>query len=1068
MRTKPRTTLASIATLAAIALATTLSSHATLLVYEGFNYTTGTAIPGGTGVQLNGQGTAGELGLTGTWTAQNTGAVANSTTVYPQGSTTGITAVGGVPVNIFNGTVANLATSGGFFGVTNATITGNGTDHIEAWRPLAASVTATFITGNTTWFSFVSARGYSANPRSPSFYIGAGHLGEDRGNTATAPGIGGGGSTSGGAGLIFPSYWNTGLTCNNGTAIPTTDYLTWQGAIADLNGFGASNVTVGKIEWNADTNGGDIITIFNFSKTDIISETAFNAGITAKPMLSSKNWPAHSPNLDETTFNMISIGGGRFFADEIRIGTTFSDVTPGNGPVPTITAVGSPLAAMSTTVGTPSNETNFTVSGADMTAGILVTAPTGFEVSQTSGSDYAGTTTVSGSGTIASTTVYVRLAATAAIGDYNSKHIVLSSTGASPVNVTTAATGNTVSPAVSPVITASPLTLIAVTTTYGTASAETSFTVSGADMLAGILVTAPTGFEVTQTSGSGYGTTTTVGASGTIANTTVYVRLKATAPAAGSYDGQNIVLSSSTATNVNVTTAAIGNTVSPKALTVTATGPTKPYGTALTTGPSAANFTAGATGVGSEAVSSVTLTPDAAGLSPTSAVGVAYTVTPSAATGTGGFLASNYDITYTPYNGTVAIGTPTLSINNSPALYDGLAHAAVVVASTDGTVSNVKYNGSDTVPSAAGTYAVTADFAPTDNSNYSSLTAATAGNFVIKTMIVNVQFYWTGAPAVSMTNLQGPVASASPTRYWNQITSASHYNNVPAGPTVLTQVDGTASGISLLLSGNGNIRRADGWGPGVGQIPMFSGEAYLDGNSQTLISEFSGLTVGVNYDLYAMNSRGSTSDSRFTVNGNTACAIRLRGMFTANNTPNDTVDWTQFGTTSVDVAGDATITSTASTAYFKALTPDVDGKLTVVMSYANSRIDVDAPFIGLSGFQLVQVPATSGTDYASWALTHSVTGGVSGDSNNDGVQNGIAYFMGLTGPLTNPGLNASNTVTWPMSATFSGTYEVQISSNLGTWTPVDPQPTRDLNGNLVYTLPTGLGKQFVRLVVTPN
>jgi hypothetical protein len=72
--------------------------------------------------------------------------------------------------------------------------------------------------------------------------------------------------------------------------------------------------------------------------------------------------------------------------------------------------------------------------------------------------------------------------------------------------------------------------------------------------------------------------------------------------------------------------------ITAKPLTITATGPSKTYGTALSAGPSAVNFTAGATGVGSETVTSVTLTPNAAGLSATTAAGAAYVVTPSLAT----------------------------------------------------------------------------------------------------------------------------------------------------------------------------------------------------------------------------------------------------------------------------------------------------------------------------------------------------------------------------------------------------------------------------------------------------
>ncbi len=104
--------------------------------------------------------------------------------------------------------------------------------------------------------------------------------------------------------------------------------------------------------------------------------------------------------------------------------------------------------------------------------------------------------------------------------------------------------------------------------------------------------------------------------------------------------------------------------------------------------------------------------------------------------------------------------------------------------------------------------------------------------------------------------------------------------------------------------------------------------------------------------------------------------------------------------------------------------------------------------------------------YSTWAATYAGGQTPGEDYNNDGVQNGIAYFMGATGLATNPGLNAGGTVTWPLSATFSGTYEVQTSPDLGTWTNVTPKPL-PAGGNLSYTLPPGLGKQFVRLLVTP-
>src|SRR6185369_4524145 len=75
--------------------------------------------------------------------------------------------------------------------------------------------------------------------------------------------------------------------------------------------------------------------------------------------------------------------------------------------------------------------------------------------------------------------------------------------------------------------------------------------------------------------------------------------------------------------------------------------------------------------------------------------------------------------------------TPTLSIVNSPVTYNGSAQAATVNGSVGGSVSSVQYNGSGTVPTNAATYAITANFTPTDTTNYNSLTAASAGNFQI-------------------------------------------------------------------------------------------------------------------------------------------------------------------------------------------------------------------------------------------------------------------------------------------------------------------------------------------------
>jgi len=84
-----------------------------------------------------------------------------------------------------------------------------------------------------------------------------------------------------------------------------------------------------------------------------------------------------------------------------------------SGIVPTITTSGTP-AALSTCAGTASATQNFSVSGSNLTANIVATAPTGFEVSTAAGSGFGSSVTLTQSGgNVSSTTVYVRLASSA-------------------------------------------------------------------------------------------------------------------------------------------------------------------------------------------------------------------------------------------------------------------------------------------------------------------------------------------------------------------------------------------------------------------------------------------------------------------------------------------------------------------------------------------------------------------------------------------------------------------------------------------------------------------------------
>jgi len=105
-------------------------------------------------------------------------------------------------------------------------------------------------------------------------------------------------------------------------------------------------------------------------------------------------------------------------------------VNPASPPV--ITSSGT-LTGLNTIYGAASSSETFTVSATNLTEGILVTAPQGFEVSADN-QTFSNTITAGQAGNITNVPVYIRLAATTPAGNYFG-NIVLSTIGASDVNV---------------------------------------------------------------------------------------------------------------------------------------------------------------------------------------------------------------------------------------------------------------------------------------------------------------------------------------------------------------------------------------------------------------------------------------------------------------------------------------------------------------------------------------------------------------------------------------------------------------------------------------------------------
>ncbi|MGV8018097.1 MAG: T9SS type A sorting domain-containing protein [Ignavibacteria bacterium] len=93
-------------------------------------------------------------------------------------------------------------------------------------------------------------------------------------------------------------------------------------------------------------------------------------------------------------------------------------------------------------------------------------------------------------------------------------------------------------------------TLTAFSTVAGTPSTEQTYTVSGSNLTADISITAPTNFQISTNSGTGFSSGLTLTQSGgTVSSTTIYVRYN---PSAGGSHSGDITHSSTGATTVNV------------------------------------------------------------------------------------------------------------------------------------------------------------------------------------------------------------------------------------------------------------------------------------------------------------------------------------------------------------------------------------------------------------------------------------------------------------------------------------------------------------------------------------
>ena len=541
-------------------------------------------------------------------------------------------------------------------------------------------------------------------------------------------------------------------------------------------------------------------------------------------------------------------------------------------------------------------------------------------------------------------------------------------------------------------------TATAFTTTYGTASAAQTFAVSGSNLTANLVATAPTGFEVSS-DGTTYGSTATFTQTSGSASGSLRIRLAANAAVSGTYNSQNIVLSSTGASSVNITTASSGNSVSQKALTITGASATnRAYNASTTVAVSGGSLV----GVESGDSANVTL-----GGSPTGTVATATVGDGKAVTVTGysisGSASGNYSLTQ-PTGLTVNITQKALTITGASATnraYNATTTVAVSGGSLVGVESGDTANVTLSAASATGTVA-TADVGNSKAVTVTgySISGSASGNYSLTQP--------TGL-TVNITQKALTITGASAT---NRAYDASTTVAVSGGSLVGVESGDTAN-VTLGGSPTGTVATATvGDGKAV-TVTGYSISGSASGNYS--LSQPTGLTVNITKATPSITAAPTASAINFgqtlassNLSGGTASVAGSFAFTTPSTAPG-------VGTASQDV----TFTPTDTTNYNTASTS---------VSVTVNAVAPGAPTLGA---------ITAGDGQLSVAFTAPASdGGAAITDYEYSTNDGSSYTSAntTTSPIVITGLDNGTTYTIRIKAVNS--VGASAASNSGSGTPV--------------------------------
>ncbi|MEI6348299.1 MAG: T9SS type A sorting domain-containing protein [Bacteroidota bacterium] len=588
-------------------------------------------------------------------------------------------------------------------------------------------------------------------------------------------------------------------------------------------------------------------------------------------------------------------------------------------------------------------------------------------------------------------------------------------------------------------------TVAAFSTTYGTPSTAQTFSVSGSGLTVNLIATAPSGFEVSS-DGITYGSSATFSQTGGNASGSLRIRLAATAVVGGSYNSQNIVLSSTGATSVNITTASSGNIVNKAVLTITAANQTVSYGTAIATVTGAGTYTP--TGfVNSETASVIggTVTYTTTYTATTAAGTAGVTITPVLTS----LTATNYS--FSAATGTITIGKANSSITATGTIsytYTGLAQGPTTSTVTGSTgavtysysgTGSTTYSASSTRPTLAGTYQVIATVAADANYNTAASSAlAFTINKVVLTITAANQTVSYGTAIATVTGAgtytpTGFVNSETASVIGGTVTYTTTYTATTAAGTagvtitpVLTSLTATnysfsaATGTITIGKANSSITATGtisytytglAQGPTTSTVTGSTGAvtySYSGTGSTTYSASSTRPTLAGTYQVIATVA----ADANYNTAASSALAFTINKVVLTITAANQTVS---YGTAIATVTGAGTYTPTG---FVNSETASViGGTVTYTTTYTATTA------AGTAGVTITPVlTSLTATNYSFSAATGTIT---IGKANSSITATGtISYtYTGLAqGPTTSTVTGSTGAVTYSYSGTGSTTY----------------------------------------------